>query len=148
MSFGAPTATGYSSFFDPTLARPGNGAEQDYNAMRRYGRGGIEMCIARMLAKPGFRGVRRAMRVLNGVAPGTDATETFTRVGTTQQGSPVATGPGGVAPMEVVTMNSGITTAAQQTYINNVMIDARFVQNPASYPVDLSGNGGGGKLGR
>lgn len=148
MSFGAPAATGYSPFFDPTLARPNNGAEQDYNAMRRYGRGGIEMSIARMLGKSGFRGMRRAMRVLNGVVPGTDATETFTRVGTTQQGSAISTGPGGVAPMEVVTTNSGVTTAAQQTYINDLMIDARFVQNPASYPVDLSGNGGGGKLGR
>ena len=147
MSFGAPVVTGYSPFFDPNLARPGNGAELDYNTMPRYGRSNTEMAVSRFLAKTGFRGMRRAMRVLNGVVPGTDATETFTRVGTAGQGSAVSVGPGGAAPMEVATANAGVTTVAQQNYINNLMIDARFAQNPTSYPVDLSGNGGGGKRG-
>jgi hypothetical protein len=49
--------------------------------------------------------------------------------------------------METVTVNSGNTTSAQETYIENTMIDALFAQNPSSYPTDASGNGGGGKVG-
>lgn len=146
MSFGAPAATGYSPFFDPTLARVGNGAEVDYNAMPRYGRAGTEMALARLLAKGGFRGIRRVMRVLTGAAPGSAADETYTRVGTVGQGV-TEVGPGGLRTMETVTANSGNTTSAQEAYIENNIINARFVQNPTSYPVDLSGNGGGGKVG-
>ena len=147
MSFGAPGASGYSPFFDPTLARPGNGAEVNYNAMPRYGRSSSEMSISTLLAKSGFRGVRRVMRSLMGVAPGASATESYTRVGTAQQENITGIGPGGLRTMETATANSGVTTAAQETYIENLIVDARYNQNPSSYPVDLAGAGGGGKLG-
>jgi hypothetical protein len=147
MSFGAPGVTGYSAFFDPTLARPGNGAEVNYNAMARYGRARTEMCISQLLAKGGFRGMRRVIRVLTGAAPGSAAAESYTRVGTAEQASITGIGPGGLRSMETVAANSGNTTAAQETYIENLILDARFNQNPSSYPADLSGVGGGGKLG-
>lgn len=147
MSFTPPTVTGYSAFFDPAFSRQGNGAESSYNAMTRFARTGTEMMVARALAKSGFRGIRRAMRVLNGAAAGSDATETYTRVGTAQHAGPTSIGPGGLRTMETVTANSGNTTTAQRDYINNNMIDARFAQNPTSYPVDLAGVGGGGKVG-
>lgn len=147
MSFTPPAATGYSGFFDPAFARPGTGAEADYNAMPRYGRGPIERAIARNLAKAGFRGMRRVMRVLNGAAAGSAANETYTRVGTADQAGPTSAGPGGLRTMEVFTANSGNTTNAQRDYINNQMIDPLFNMSPSSYPVDLSGNGGGGRAG-
>jgi hypothetical protein len=147
MSFGAPGVSGYSPFFDPTLARPGNGAEVDYNAMPRYGRASSEMCISTLLAKGGFRGVRRVLRSLIGAAPGAAAAESYTRVGTVQQESITGIGPGGLRTMETYVANSGNTTSAQETYIENLIVDARYNQNPSSYPVDLAGVGGGGKLG-
>jgi hypothetical protein len=143
MSFGPPAVTGYSAFFDPTLARPGNGAEVNYNAMTRYGRESVERLASFALSRSGFRGMRRAMRVLNGAAPGAAAGETYTRVTATAPFEPV----GGLRQMEVVVANSGNTTAAQRDYLNNFLIDMLFNQSPAVYPPDLSGNGGGGKAG-
>lgn len=147
MSFGAPVVSGYSPFFDPALARPGNGAEINYNAVPRYGRASSEMLISAQLAKGGFRGVRRVMRALMGAAPGASGAESYTRVGTAQQESITGIGPGGLRTMETYVANSGNTTAAQETYIENLIVDARFNQNPSSYPVDLAGVGGGGKVG-
>ena len=147
MSFGAPVVSGYSAFFDPALARPGNGAELNYNAMPRYGRSCSEMSISQLLAKGGFRGVRRVLRTLVGAAPGSPAAESYTRVGTAEQASITGIGPGGLRSMETYVVNAGNSTAAQETYIENLIVDARFNQNPPSYPVDVAGVGGGGKLG-
>lgn len=147
MSFTPPNTAGYSGFFDPTFARPGNGAEADYNTMPRYGRAGTERHLARLLAKPGFRGMRRVMRVLNGASAGSAAGETFTRVGTADQTGPTSIGPGGLRAMETATANSGNTTTAQRDYINNQIIDPLFNMSPSSYPVDAAGNGGGGRVG-
>lgn len=144
MAFGAPTVTGYAGGFDPTFAIASAGAEVNYNAVPRYGRGNTEMTLARLFASAGFRGVRRAMRVLNGAAPGSAATETFSRVAAQVPFNPQTAG--GLRTLETVTANSGNTTAAQRDYINNVILDARFGSNPANYPVDLSGSGGGGKV--
>ncbi len=147
MSFGSVAVGGYSAFFDPALARPGNGAEISYNAMPRFGRSSGEVSIARLLAKGGFRATRRVMRALNGAAPGGAASETYARVSTADQTGPTSIGPGGVRAIETATLNSGVTTAAQETYIDNLVIDPIYNQAPTSYPVDLSGNGGGGKVG-
>ena len=147
MSFGAPVVSSYSPFFDPALARPGNGAELNYNAMPRYGRASSEMCISQLLAKGGFRVVRLVLRTLIGAAPGASAAESYTRVGTVQQESITGIGPGGLRTMETYVANSGNSTAAQEAYIENLIVDARFNQNPSSYPVDLAGVGGGGKVG-
>ena len=80
-------------------------------------------------------------------APGAAAAESYTRVGTVQQESITGIGPGGLRTMETYVANSGVSTVAQETYIENLIVDARYNQNPSSYPADLSGAGGGGKLG-
>ena len=147
MAFGPPVVTGYSLFFDPSFHRAGNGTEPTYNAMPRYGRANSELVVSSMLSRGGFRGMRRVMRVLNGAAPGSVATESYTRVSGAGQ-SPVDVGPVGVRPMEVLVVNAGNSTAAQRDYINTHIIDARFLSNPVNYPVDTSGNGSGGQLGR
>lgn len=146
MSFGPPAATVVSNFYSPTYGINSTGDSPSYNAMPRYGRTANERLIAFAVARSGFRGMRKAMRVLNGAAPGTDATETFSRVS-----APPAFADhlmGGVRTLEVVTANSGVTTASQVTYIQDKIIDMVFDQEPGSYPVDTSGNGGGGKAGR
>jgi hypothetical protein len=148
MSFTPPTVTGYSGYYDPLYGRAGNGAAADYNNTLRYGRSSTERRAALALSRSGFRGMRRAMRVLNGAAPGSDATENYTRVGVVDQNGPNSIGPGGLRTMETVVANSGNTTTAQQTYINNNIIDLVFATSPSiPYPADLSGNGSGGKLG-
>jgi len=142
MSFAAPTVTGYSALFAPTSGRAGNGAEADYNAVTRFARNSNELRIAQAMSRPGFRGMRRVIRTLNGVAPGTTATDTYARV----LGSNPFEPPSGARPIETVTTVNAATTAAQQTTIQNRMIDQLFVPSPSSYPTDLGG-GGGGKVG-
>lgn len=93
--------------------------------------------IAKMLRNGGMSLVlRRLLQTLTGVAPGATATQTKKQI-QWQQGSP-----GGVIPVETVTLINRATTAADVT-----ALQALFVRSPtpASYPVDLSGNGGGGK---
>ncbi len=148
MPFGAPLVTGYSAFFDPTLSRQGNGAEASYNNMPRYGRENVERLASFALSRGGFRGIRRVMRALNGAAPGAVANETYSRVGTADQGSANLIGPGGARPIETFVVSVGSTTTAQRDYINNFIIDKLFNTSPAiPYPTDLSGNGSGGRLG-
>lgn len=143
MSFGPPAVAGYSAFYDPTLARPNNGAEANYAAMRRYGRASTERHASMALTQSGFRAMRRVLRELIGVAPGATALDTYARV-RAENGDFV----GGARVVETVTTVNAPTTADQVTYLNALITDGLFLQQPASYPVDLSGNGGGGKLGR
>jgi hypothetical protein len=49
--------------------------------------------------------------------------------------------------METVTTVNRNTTAADLTYAQG-LVDRVFNAEISSYPVDLSGNGGGGKRGR
>jgi hypothetical protein len=139
MSFAVPTVTGYSALFAPTSGRAGNGAEADYNAVTRYARSSVDREIARAMSRPGFRAMRRVIRTLNGAAPGTTATDTYARV----LGSNAFDPPAGLRPIETVTTVNAATTAAQQTVIQNRLIDQLFVASPSSYPVDLGGGGGG-----
>lgn len=148
MSFAPPTmgTTSYSGYWSSSVGIASAGNEINYNAVSRTGRSSTEYHVARLLAKPGFRGMRRVMKVLTGAAPGSAASETYARI--------VAPTPfvdttfGGARAVETVTANSGNTTSAQETYIENNILDMRYNANPSSYPVDTSGNGGGGKLGR
>ena len=80
--------------------------------------------------------LRRLLTTLLGAAPGATATETKKQV-KWDQGSP-----GGLIPIETVTLVSRPTTAADVTGLNALLFRNPF---PASYPADLSGNGGGGK---
>ena len=80
--------------------------------------------------------VTQLMYALLGAAPGSNATKTQTRV----QGQTGA--PGGLQIIETVTLVNRNTTANDLAAFQALL---RRNPAPASYPVDLSGNGGGGK---
>lgn len=150
MSFSPPVVTGYSGFWSGVYSINSAQAEADYNSVARAARSSNERRAAIALSRPGFRGMRKVMRVLNGAAAGSDATETHSRIAAGTPFQPETEG--GVRALEVVTDNSGVTTTAQITYLNNKLLDLLFVPNPAfPYPLDASGNGSntnpiGGKL--
>lgn len=110
-----------------------------------YHRTNTEREIGRILAQRNNRGLRLVMRALNGAAPGVQVTSQQVRLP-----QPAAFGVGafqGVRVVETVpTQYNGPTTAAQRDYINANIYDPVFAQQ--TYPVDLSGNGGGGKVQR
>jgi hypothetical protein len=146
MSFAPPTATGYSAFYSTAFARPGNGAAADYNAVPRYGRSSNERVAAFALGRGGFRGMRRAMRVLNGASAGSATSETYGRIAAQTPFAPETAG--GARTVETVTVSpTGNTTTAQRDYINDKILDMLYDQEPGTYPTDASGNGGGGKRG-
>lgn len=94
--------------------------------------------IAKMLRNGGQSLVlRRVMTTLLGAVAGTTATQTKKQV------QHVQGAPGGVVPVETVNLINRATTAADITAFNALLF--RDVA-PASYPADLSGNGGGNKL--
>lgn len=140
MSITVPTVTGYSTFWQmqsqPTYAML---------SARSY----EESAIARVLSRGGFRGVRAVMRRMNGTAVGSTATDTYARV-SAPQGLTDAQALGGSRTIDTVTSVSRATVAADLTYENAQFYDKLFNMAPAisSYPVDGSGNGGGGKAGR
>lgn len=144
MSFAPPVmGASYSPFYLSTVGVGTAGNEADYNTMTRYARTNNERMASMALGRGGFRGMRRAMRVLNGAAAGSAASETHTRVAVQTPFQPETAG--GLRTMETVTDNSGNTTAAQQTYIQNKIIDMMFGLTPpipSGYATDLSGNGG------
>lgn len=110
-----------------------------------YHRTSAERRISQQLARPGMAGVRAVMRALNGAAPGAAVNLTRTRIAAATPFNPV--GLGGVRQIETVAdVHNGVTTAAQRDYINTQIIDS--VVASQSYPTDLSGNGGGGKMQR
>jgi len=127
-----PTVTGWSPLFGNTP-----------NAYQlQFGRHSNDYHAARALGASGMRGIRRVMRVLNGAAAGSAATETYVRRRAAAPFNQVEAS--GNVPMETVTEINRNTTAADITYINANIIDRIYNMHPAiaSYPVDLSGNGG------
>jgi hypothetical protein len=95
--------------------------------------------IAKMLRNGGMTaGVRQLMYTLLGAAAGASAVRSKAQV----QG--IAGGPSGACTIEVVPLVNRNTTAADLTAFQGLM--NRNVM-PATYPPDLSGNGGGGRVG-
>lgn len=145
MSFVPPVMTtlgSYSTFYTNGNGIGTAGTEADYNSMTRYGRTNNERMASMALGRGGFRGMRRAMRVLNGAAAGSAASETHTRVAVQTPFQPETAG--GLRSMETVTDITGNTTSAQQAYIQSKILDMMFGQTPViptGYPADLSGNG-------
>lgn len=140
MSTVLPTMTVTSPFWQTTP----NGAAT-YSML--YGRNSIEQMASMHLGKPGYRTVRRAMRALLGAGTGSSKAESVTQIA---PGTPFNDAThGGVRTVASVTLQSGNTTAADLTYVQGI-VDRAFNMAPAiaSYPVDISGNGGGGKVGR
>jgi len=113
--------------------------------------------ISQLFRKPQFRGWRRLLYVLIGAAAGSSAVENRARVLAEQAGSSSTSGAlGGLRTIETVSLvptASGAgspatrnSAAADVTYLK-AMLDRLSALAPASYPTDLSGNTGGGKLG-
>lgn len=109
----------------------------------------LEKKIAQHMRRPQFRPLRRLLRVLDGnaVGGGGNAIENRTRVTANVVLGNVSQG--GLIPIETVpllgaTTAGRVTATADQTRLN-AMIDE--LTGPTSYPVDASGNGGGGKNG-
>ena len=127
-----PTVTGWSSFYGNT--------PNAYQPL--FGRSSNDYMAAQALGRAGMRGVRRIMRVLNGAAPGSTATETVARIAAATPFNTLSSG--GVRAVETVTDVNRATTAADVTYVNTNIIDRIYNMTPpiASYPPDLSGNGG------
>lgn len=93
--------------------------------------------IAKMFRNGGMTlSMRRILATILGAAVGGTATQTKPQV-QWQQGSP-----GGLIPIETINLINRATNANDVTAFNVL-----FFRNPApaSYAVDVSGNGGGGK---
>lgn len=132
--------TGFSGFWQ-YMAPAGQAAQYNF----RFARSSEEYRSAIQFGKRGFRKYRAQLRALNGVAPGASAVDTFGRI-TAVQGFNDAQSGGGKRTIGTVT-NTTTTTAGMVTAANARIFDQTFVPF-TSYPRDLSGNGGGGKVGR
>lgn len=143
MSLPIPTVTGYSTFWE----REAPVGQASAYAML-YARSSPENRAAQLLGRPGLRAVRELFRTLAGAATGNAASDTYVRAvapnGITEAGSL-----GGARVIETVTTVNRNTTAADLTAMSDIL-DRYIGMDPAiaSYPADLSGNGGGGQLGR
>lgn len=95
--------------------------------------------MAKLLQTTGSSKVIRALwRALTGAAAGGTATASQVRVQATQGGNTT-----GLIPIETVSLVNRATTAADRTAFL-ALLDR--VVYPSSYPADVSGNGGGGKV--
>jgi hypothetical protein len=125
--------TGYTNMLSAGGTDPASTGYVYYNGITQ----GDER-IAKML-RNGGKGLalRRLITTLLGVAPGAVASENKKQV-QWSQGSP-----GGLIPIESVPVINRATTAVDVTAINALLFRS---PTPASYAVDVSGNGGGGKM--
>ena len=117
----------------------------------------IDPVMSQLMRRRGFRGYRRLLRTLVGAAAGNSAAENTTRMKAAIAADVTTTGQGGgLITMETVSLVPSSaggsapatrnTTATDVTYFT-ALIDRLSALAPASYPADLSGNAGGGKLG-
>ena len=132
-----PTATGWSTFWGTT---PGSYQLQGSNPVDNIFREN------KRIASSGRRELRRiilTMLTATG-AVGTTATESFAQV----DGPDALTNSaalGGLRTINTVTTTNRVTTTADQTKLLTAFNNG-YLAAPTSYPTDLSGNGGGGKL--
>jgi hypothetical protein len=132
--------TGFSGFWQ-YMAPAGQTGQYNfrfYRSSEEY-RSGVQM------GKRGYRKYRAQLRALNGVAPGATATDTYPRVTAVQAFTDGQSG-GGKRTVGTVS-NTTTTTAAMVTRANALLYDQNFTYF-TGYPRELSGNGGGGKVGR
>lgn len=137
----APTITGYQGFWQ-LHAPTGQGG-----AYSLYGnRNGVEGQLARAFGRRGFKQTRRLMYALLGASTGGAASETEKRVDAPNAltSSQLL---GGNRTIETVTIVSRNTTAADLTTMQ-ATLNRIYNSSPSTYPVDASGNGGGGKVAR
>lgn len=138
------------SGYSPTMGSNG-GANPSVAGQLVDGESNLTRKVAQLLRRTQLRGVRRLLRVLNGnnVGAGGNAVENRGQVTAVQAIPDYARLGGQVAiasvPLVGSTTAGRVTATADQTRVN-AMIDESNA--PASYPSDLSGNGGGNKLNR
>ena len=92
--------------------------------------------IRKVLAKPGNRNTATKLQALIGAVAGGAQSRTRRRVAAVTSGN-IDSGP---RTIETVTELSGVTTAADVTTLKAITLP--IVSRPATYPRDLSGNGG------
>ena len=96
--------------------------------------------MTRVVKRKSMAVITELIRELNGATTGETALAEHVRV----QGSQILqSDAGGVRPIETVELINRVTAAADQTAIETMFTE----QRDPTYPVDASGNGGGGKLG-
>lgn len=100
--------------------------------------------LSKMFAKAGRRALRGVIKSLITNGTGQAVAVNFYNV----DGPNALTNSAAMGGLRTIDTNSAIsitTQASDATYIN-AMIDGK-INKPATYPTDLSGNGGGGHLG-
>lgn len=100
--------------------------------------------LSKLLKGRGDRILATLLKSLNGTAAGATASATYEQIAADPSLSSAYSG-GGKRTINTKTDINRATTAADETMIDGI-IDESF--HPVSYPVDKSGAGGGGKLGR
>jgi hypothetical protein len=131
--------TAFSGLFDtilPTGATPGHTLlGQNQNGKYK---------IAARLLKADFRPLRELMLTLNGAAAGETASLSYSRVEHEDpEESPYTLG--GTRSIETVVAINRVTTAADKAMIDDIL-DGTLAYTETNPPVDISGNGGGGRL--
>ena len=95
--------------------------------------------LSKLMRRGGNRKTKELLLTVLGTAPGLTASSTYTRK-QAEEGQQEA-----VATQETVTVIGRATTSADVTALR-ADLEREFV--PSTYPTDVSGNGGGGKLGQ
>lgn len=126
--------TGYTNTLGPTVANSGSatGYVQNNGVFQ-----GDDMIAKQIRNQGGAAAAKAIWYALLGAATGGTANATKKQV------QHVTGAPGGLIPIETITLVNRTTTAADLTAFQALM---NRTPTPASYPADLSGNGGGGHV--
>lgn len=106
----------------------------------QFNRPSTRRAISRLLKRRGMHTLRELMIELTGATAGGTALVERTRIQHSAD-------PGGLRTIETVTTLDRVTTSADETDIDSNVLQGLFSLSPASYPVDKSGNSGGGLVG-
>ena len=129
--------TGFSPTLGVDAITPATSGNAQFNGMTQN-----DDELSKILFDRGNRGVRRLLLTLLGAVVGGTATETYPRV-LASQAMNQQFALGGLVAMETVTQIGRVTTAAD---LANVV--AAISRSPVvSFPAEVSGTSGGGKLG-
>ncbi len=97
--------------------------------------------MTRVMKRKSMKVINELIQTLNGTVAGSTALAQHIRVLGAQV---LQNDVGGVRPIETVDLVNRATVTADETMIAALLTEQR---DPSTYPTDLSGNGGGGKLG-
>lgn len=127
--------TAWSGLFDNEFSDGPHSLQHNRPSSRRN--------VARLFRKRGMRMLRELIVELTGTAAGAAALQQNTRVKHPTDSDDL----GGSRAVETVDLINRVTTAADATDIDTKLVVSATAIAPASYPADVSGNGGGGKVG-